>query len=120
MEITVGMKHTVERVVTPELCTKHTNPDAPGILSTPSMIGVMEGACAAAVAPALEPGVTTVGTAVNIRHLAATVEGQTITCEAELIEVDRRRLTFSVVVTNDKGVKIGEGTHERFIFVPKK
>ena len=77
-------------------------------------------ACAAAVAPALEPGVTTVGTAVNIRHLAATVEGQTITCEAELIEVDRRRLTFSVVVTNDKGVKIGEGTHERFVFVPKK
>ena len=72
------------------------------------------------MAPALEPGVTTVGTAVDIRHLAATVEGQTITCEAELIEVDRRRLTFSVVVTNDKGVKIGEGTHERFVFVPKK
>ena len=84
------------------------------------MIGVMEGACAGAVAPALDPGVTTVGTAVNIRHLASTLEGQSITCDAELIEIDRRRLTFSVVVTNDKGVKIGEGTHERFIFVPKK
>ena len=109
MELTVGMKNTVERVVTADFCTKHTNPDAPGILSTPSMIGVMEGACAGAVAPALDPGVTTVGTAVNIRHLAST-----------LIALDRRRLTFSVVVTNDKGVKIGEGTHERFIFVPKK
>ena len=120
MELTVGMKNTVERVVTADLCTKHTNPDAPGILSTPSMIGVMEGACAGVVAPALEEGVTTVGTAVNIRHLAPTVEGQGIVCEAELIEIDRRRLTFCVVVTNDKGVKIGEGTHERFIFVPKR
>ena len=120
MELTVGMKNTVERVVTADFCTKHTNPDAPGILSTPSMIGVMEGACAGAVAPALDPGVTTVGTAVNIRHLASTLEGQSITCDAELIEIDRRRLTFSVVVTNDKGVKIGEGTPERFIFVPKK
>ncbi len=120
MELSVGMKKTVEQLITAELCTKHIDPNAPGVLSTPSMIAVMEGACARAVAPALEQGVTTVGTAVNIRHLAPTVEGQSITCEAELIEVDRRRLTFSVVVTNDKGVKIGEGTHERFLFYPKK
>ena len=120
MEITVGMKHTVERVVTPDLCTKHTNPDAPGILSTPSMIGVMEGACAAAVAPALEPGVTTVGTAVNSRDLPPALECYPTPRAAELVGAGRRRLTFSVVVTNDKGVKIGEGTHERFVFVPKK
>ena len=120
MEITLGMTQELTRTVTAEMCTKHTNPDAPGILSPPSLIGFMEAACARCVAPALAEGSTTVGTAVNIRHLASTLEGQEITCVAELIEIDRRRLNFSVVVTNDKGVKIGEGQHERFIFIPKK
>lgn len=120
MELKVGLTATTEALVTPELCTKHTNPDAPGLYSTPSMVGFMEGACAAAVRDALEEGQSTVGTAVNIRHLAATLEGQRVRCVAELIEIDRRRLTFSVVVTNDQEVKIGEGTHERFIITPKK
>ena len=120
LELKPGLTAVREIVVTPELCTKHTNPDAPGLYSTPSMVALMEGACATAVNPALEEGQSTVGTAVNIRHLAATLEGQSVRCEAELIEIDRRRLTFSVVVYNDKDVKIGEGTHERFIIAPKK
>lgn len=120
MELKVGLKASAQTVVTPEMCTRHTDPDAPGLYSTPSMVGFMEGACAAAVKPAQEEGQSTVGTAVNIRHLAATREGQSVRCDAELIEIDRRRLTFSVVVYNDQDVKIGEGTHERFLITPRK
>ncbi|NLT58679.1 MAG: thioesterase [Clostridiales bacterium] len=115
----VGLKAVSEELVTPDRCTKHTNPDAPGLYSTPSMVGLMEGTCAKAVKPALQPEQSTVGTAVNIRHLAKTVEGQRVRCEAELVEIDRRRLLFSVVVFNDQEVKIGEGVHERFIIAPK-
>ncbi|MBR2473403.1 MAG: hypothetical protein IKB51_00035 [Clostridia bacterium] len=55
----------------------------------------------------------------NIRHLAATPIGLTVTCESELIEIDRKRLVFSLKVIDGKDV-IGDGTHERFIINNEK
>ena len=59
-------------------------------------------------------GNTTVGIAVNIKHLKASPVGATIRCEAELVEVDRRRLVFSVKCYEGDTL-IGEGIHERFV-----
>jgi len=67
-----------------------------------------------AVQPLLKPGQTTVGTRIDVAHLAATPEGMTATITVELTAVDRRRLTFHVEV-RDEVEKVGEGTHERFI-----
>ena len=78
------------------------------------MIGQMEQTAHAAVLPFLEPGQTTVGTLVNIKHLAATPVGMTVRFHAELIEIDRRRLVFKVEAW-DEVEKVGEGMHERFI-----
>jgi predicted thioesterase len=66
------------------------------------------------VQPCLKPGQTTVGTVVNVKHLAATPEGMTVNITVELTEVDRRRLSFRFEV-HDAVEKAGEGTHERFI-----
>lgn len=86
----------------------------PQVLSTPRMIGWMETASYKVVADHLEPGQTTVGAVVNVRHLAATPLGSEVRIRSELLEVNGRRLRFQVDAW-DGIEKIGEGEHERFI-----
>src|SRR3972149_7795335 len=68
------------------------------VLATPEMIRLVEQTAIECVAPHLAPGQTTVGTRVDIAHLAATPEGMTVTVTVELTEGDRRRLGFRVAV----------------------
>ena len=82
--------------------------------STPSMIQLMEQAASEGVSDHLQTGEVSVGIEVNIRHLAAADIGATITAHAELVEIDRNRLTFQVTAF-DADRKIGEGTHKRAI-----
>ena len=84
------------------------------VFATPAMIALIEGTAAGSVAPGLEEGTSTVGTHLDVAHSAATPVGMDVTCETELIEVDRRRLVFKVVVFDSK-TEVGSGTHERFI-----
>ena len=84
------------------------------VLSTPHMIGMMEWTCRNAVRPLLEPGHDTVGTHVNVAHLAAAPIGMSVTFTAEVLEVNDRRVKFRVEAWDEKE-KIGEGTHERAI-----
>ncbi len=86
----------------------------PPVLSTPRMISLMEQTAHAIVLPHLAEGQTSVGTAVNIRHLGATPVGVRVIFRAELLEVDDRRLRFKVEAW-DPLEKIGEGEHERSI-----
>jgi fluoroacetyl-CoA thioesterase len=75
---------------------------------------LIEHAAAGCVAPTLEPGQGTVGTAIAVRHLAATPVGMTVTARAELTEIDGRRLVFKVEA-RDAVELVAEGTHERFV-----
>ena len=84
------------------------------VFATPAMIALMEETAWKSVAPYLEEGSGTVGTALHIQHTAATPLGMTVTCESELTAVEGRKLTFHVVARDEAGV-IGEGDHERFI-----
>jgi predicted thioesterase len=84
------------------------------VLATPAMCALMENAAMMAVAPHLEAGQTTVGTALNIEHLRATPIGKTVTATAVLTEVDGRKLSFNIAARDEKGI-IGEGTHTRFV-----
>ena len=84
------------------------------VFATPMMIALMEQAAWQSVANDLEPGYVTVGTLVNVRHLAATPPGQRVRAAAELVEIDGRRLLFKVEAYDEKQ-KIGEGQHERYI-----
>ena len=91
---------------------KHKGGD--GVLSTPSMIGLMERAGIQAVQPHLPEGHTTVGFEVNVKHFGATPKGKKVTVRAELLEVDGRKLRFKVEA-HDEDKKVGEGTHRRAI-----
>lgn len=89
------------------------------VFATPMMIALMENTCAKSVASHLQADESTVGTHVNVSHCAATPIGMKVYCESELIEIDRRKLTFKVTAYDERGM-IGEGLHERFIIDRKK
>jgi fluoroacetyl-CoA thioesterase len=84
------------------------------VLSTPDMIRLIEQTAIEATQPYLPPGQTTVGTRVDISHLAATPVGMTLTIAVELTEIDRRRLAFRIAV-RDELDECAKGTHDRFI-----
>lgn len=112
--IKVGMRNKQERIVTEKDTARSFGSGAANVFATPMMIGLMEGAALNCVQPYLPKGHSTVGIAVNIKHTGATKVGKKVWAEAELIEIDRKRLVFRVEAF-DEDKKIGEGMHERFI-----
>ena len=86
----------------------------PQVLATPMMITAMENAALNAIRGYLEAGESAVGTAVDVRHLAATPVGHDVTAEAEVTGVDGRRIGFRVSA-RDETEEIGRGTHERMV-----
>jgi predicted thioesterase len=90
------------------------------VFSTPAMIGLMEGTCVRLVAPFLDENEQTVGIHVDVRHMAPTNIGQSVTVTAELLEVKENKLRFNVLAVNDHDVKIGEGKHRRAVINTKQ
>ncbi len=88
------------------------------VFATPAMVGLMENAAMKAVDPLLPEGYTTVGTRLDIRHMAATPIGLRVFAEAKLVEIKGNRLTFEVAAF-DEVERVGEGLHERFIIETK-
>lgn len=84
------------------------------VLGTPRMIALAEAATVRAVAGALAPGKTSVGTRVDIRHLAATPLDGAVRATAELVAVEGKGLTFTVTVHDEYGL-VAQGTVERFV-----
>lgn len=114
MPLEIGIKGSSSCTVTLNDTAKALGSGGLDVLSTPKLIALMENAALLSVRPCLEEGSDTVGTLLNVKHLAATPVGMTVRAETELIEIDRRRLVFSVKAWDEVEL-VGEGTHERFI-----
>ena len=112
MALELGMRGEASLVVDEARTAEAFGAGGVQVFGTPAMIGLMENAAWLLVQPELAEGETTVGTVVNIRHLAATPMGERVTATAELVEIDGRRLVFRVTA-QDQHQLIGEGTHER-------
>jgi predicted thioesterase len=109
-----GMTFTQTITVTQGLTAAHLSAEGLGVFSTPELVRFIERCALLGVRPFLAEGQDTVGTHVDVRHLAPTPVGMQVTARATLVEVDRRRLRFTVEV-HDELDKVGEGSHERFI-----
>lgn len=114
-----GIKGTQKVTVTEEMTAKVMGSGELSVYATPSMIAFMENTASKSVQGELEEGQGTVGTLINVKHVAATPVGMEVTCETTLVEVDRKRLVFEVKAFDEAGL-IGEGTHERFIIDSEK
>ena len=110
--ITIGMSAERTLVVPPEQTVGHLLAGMPMVFATPMMILQMELTSGDAIRSFLQPGWVTVGTEVNIKHLAATAVGAIVRTTAKVIAVERRVLRFEVA-SFDGERKIGEGFHAR-------
>ena len=110
-----GVNTELTITTTPDMGITHLGPDAPSMFSTPAMIQLIEGACLRLMSNYIEDGEQSVGYHVDVFHLAPTPVGKKVTATATLKKVDRRKYMFDVECTNEDGVKIGEGIHERAV-----
>lgn len=118
-QLQAGMIFEKTITVTDALTAKHLAGEGVAVFSTPELVRFVEICALEGVWPFLKADQDTVGTRVDIRHLAATPVGMRVTARCNLTEVDRRRLSFTFEV-HDELDKIGEGTHERFIIDREK
>lgn len=113
-QLRVGMTFEKTMTVTEAVTARHLAGKGIRVLSTPEMVRFIEECALEGALPLLQPNQNTVGTRVDVRHLAATPIGMKVTARCTLGEIDRRRLAYTIEV-HDELEKIGEGTHERFI-----
>ena len=119
MEITVGLKAEVCTLAEREDTAKEVGSGDLLVYATPCMVALMEGAACEAIAECLKDTETTVGTALNIEHIAATPVGLEVRAEAEVTAVEGKVITFAVAAYDEVG-QIGKGTHKRVIVNSQK
>lgn len=110
--VQVGLKGKAESVVTKANTAKTVGSGTLDVFATPMMVALMEEAAVKALS--LPEDQTSVGTYLDVKHIAATPLGMKVWAEAEVIEVDGRKIRYKVEAFDEKE-KIGEGLHERFI-----
>ena len=115
----IGQKNQIKTTVTENDTAKVFGSGELLVLATPRMIALMEECSYKCICGDLEAGASTVGTSLNVKHLSATPVGMEVSVEAEMTDIDGRRVCFSVKAYDECGL-IGEGTHERFIVYSEK
>ena len=118
-DIVIGTTYTLSTTVTEEKLACNMKSGSLPVFATPAMAALMEETSAAALSLFLEEGETSVGTALDLKHTAATPLGMKVTATAEIVEVDRRRVTFQVTV-RDEQEEIGSARHDRFVVGTEK
>ena len=114
-KIPLGTKGTFKMRVLPEhLANQFKDAMLPQVLATPVMILMMENAALNAIRSFLDSGESAVGAAIDVRHLAATPVGHDVRAEAEVVNVDGKRIEFKVSA-RDETEEIGNGTHQRIV-----
>ena len=110
-----GVSEEQTITTTSDMGISHLGPSVPPMYSTPAMIALIEAACVTLMTRYVDEGEQSVGFHIDVRHLAPTTIGQQVTAKVTVRAVEGRRYTFDVECTNEDGVKIGEGIHERAV-----
>ena len=110
----IGTGGELKFVVEQKHCIDFATDGMPTILSTPNLIGLLERTARQTLAPFLESDERSVGTEVEVRHLAATPLGQTVICTAKVISTDGRQIGFQIEARDQHEV-IAKGLHKRAV-----
>lgn len=120
MTLQPGMTNELTVVVNQTMTARQLGgADLEEVLATPMLVNYLENAAQKLVEPTLAEGQGTVGSRIDIRHLAATPVGMQVTFRATLAEIADRRLIFRVEA-DDQQERVGEGSHERYVIDKEK
>lgn len=106
-----GLTSTATYTVTDDMSPPHLSAK---VLSTPSMVGLVEQTCLLLAQEHLDDGETTVGIHVCLSHEASVSAGESVEITCELTDIDRRKLGFITTVANGHTL-VSKGTHDRFV-----
>ena len=112
--LTIGLTGAAQLVVGEQHTAPHVGSGKVRVLATPVMVNLMEAAALAAAERFLPAGHQSLGTHLDVRHIAATPVGMRVTARAELLKIDGRNLTFRVEAEDEREL-IGDGTHTRVV-----
>jgi predicted thioesterase len=118
-DLLIGASAELRQTVTRETLAAKVGSGSVDVFATPELVLLLEKTAVAALAEKLEDGTTTVGSALNMTHLAATPEGMQVVATAKVVKAEGRKLTFEVSA-EDEHELIAEGTHTRFIVDAEK
>jgi len=110
----IGATGQLQMVVEPGHCIDFAVGGMPAVLSTPSLIGLLERAARQALQPFLDADEASVGTEIELRHFAATPLGQQVTCTARIIRVEAAQIGFQIEA-RDRHELIARGLHQRAV-----
>lgn len=110
----IGLEKKLEMIVTKDKTASVVGSGLLEVFATPAMIALMEQTASESVMSDLEEGSTTVGTKINVEHLAATPVGMRVSCISRLTAAEGRKLSFEIEAYDEVGL-IGKAYHERFI-----
>ncbi len=113
-EITIGSRIEDNQLVTLERVASHLGSGSLQVYATPAMVAFVEQTCRKLVEPYLPEGMTTVGIAITVRHIAPTPLGRKISIQAEIVLIEKNVISFQAELW-DEMEKIGEATHERAV-----
>jgi len=109
-----GLRGRAELMVAEEHTAPRVGSGRVRVLATPVMINLFEAAALDAVERLLPPGRQSLGTVLNVRHIAATPVGMRVTATAEVTEVEGRTIRFRLEARDERDL-IGDGSHERVV-----
>ena len=112
--IRVGLVGEQREVVQPKNLIDFMGPDVPGVLATAWLIWFMEHAARNAILPFMEEGEDSVGTEIDIQHMAPTPVGFEVVCQAKVIQIDGKAITYQIEA-RDHHEKIGQALHKRYV-----
>ena len=115
METLVGLHAELERVVAVDDTAEAMGSGDVAVLATPRLIAWLEAATMTALDGRLSPGITTVGTSVDLRHRAPSLVGDVVILRAHLVQHERRRVEFAVEAESAAGKRLAEGSVTRAI-----
>ncbi|MEE9513230.1 MAG: thioesterase family protein [Anaerolineales bacterium] len=113
-EITIGNRIEDAQQVTLERVAVHLGSGSLQVYATPAMVAFVEQTCRKLVEPYLPEGMTTVGIALTVRHIAPTPLGRKVSIQAEIVLVEKNVISFQAELW-DEMEKIGEVAHERAV-----
>ncbi|MBP3242871.1 MAG: thioesterase family protein [Ruminococcus sp.] len=118
-DVTIGACASAELTVNDQNLAVNVGSGSLEVFATPEMVMLMEKAACKCMEQFIDDGETTVGTEMNVKHIAATPKGMTVTANACVTEVNGREIVFKVTASDQSGA-IGEGIHKRFLVNSEK
>lgn len=114
MNLGIGLNHSIQCIVEPDMTADRVGSGSMAVFSTPSLLALMEATAFELAEKGMDRGYTTVGSYVELHHMAPTPIGVMVRSEAKLTKIMDNRITFKIMVFDKSGV-VAEATHIRYI-----